>query len=112
MKQIPRIEKFMTAMPHSINPHLPIKTAVAMMRQYSVRHLPVQDGGQLVGVLSDRDVKLDAVVLEMAEHKFGCAVIQQQNGRVVGIFTAIDGLRTLGEILRFKPSPGGPEARR
>lgn len=142
MKQIPQIQKFMTEMPHTINPNLPLKTAIAMMRQYGVRHLPVQEGGRLVGVVTDRDVKLaasfsgaqdltvndvmtpdpytvapevplDAVVMEMAERKYGCAVIQD-HGKVVGIFTAIDGMRTLAEILqtRFKPSPGGPEARR
>jgi CBS domain-containing protein len=41
----------------------------------------------------------------MAEHKYGCVVVRQENGKVVGIFTATDGMRTLGEILqtRFKP---------
>ena len=99
-----------------------------MMRSHRIRHLPVQHAGQLVGILTDRDVKLatsfaspenfkvedvmtpdpytigpkaalDQVVLEMAEHKYGCAVIQQDNGKVVGIFTATDGLRVLGEVL-------------
>jgi acetoin utilization protein AcuB len=99
-----------------------------MMREHQFRHLPVQDGGKLVGVLTDRDVKLAAsfaesnkltvedvmtpdpytttphaslqdVVLEMAEHKYGCAIVKQENGKVVGIFTATDGLRVLGEIL-------------
>lgn len=134
MKQIPMIEKYMTAMPHTINPEMPIKTAMQMMRENRIRHLPVQDGGKLVGVLTDRDIKLasafqgsseltvndvmtpdpytttpqaslDQVVFEMAEHKYGCAVIQQENGKVVGIFTAVDGLRVLGETLQshFKP---------
>ena len=134
MKQMPMIEKYMTAMPHTINPEMPVKTATQMMRQNGIRHLPVQKAGKLVGVLSDRDIKLantyrgpseltvddvmtsnpyastpeaplDRVVFEMAEHKYGCAVIQQENGKVVGIFTATDGLRVLGEILQnhFKP---------
>ncbi len=134
MKQIPQIQKFMTNMPHCINPELPLKKAISMMREHSIRHLPVQEGSKLVGVLSDRDVKLaasfsgtedltvgdvmspevyavvpeapmDSVVLEMAEHKYGCVVVRQENGKVVGIFTATDGMRTLGEILqtRFKP---------
>jgi CBS domain-containing protein len=40
----------------------------------------------------------------MAEHRYGCAVVKQDNGKVVGIFTATDGLRVLGQILetRFK----------
>lgn len=134
MKQMPMIEKYMTAMPHTINAQLPMQEAVKLMNSHGIRHLPVQDGGRLVGVLTDRDVKLassftdadklrvedvmtndpyttqpqsalDEVVDEMAEKKFGCAVVLQENGRVVGIFTANDGLRVLGEVLRnnFKP---------
>lgn len=134
MKQMPMIEKYMTAMPHTINPSMPIKTAIELMRENHFRHLPVQSAGKLVGVLTDRDIKLagcfqdqekltvddimtpspytitpqaslDEVVFEMAEHKYGCAVVQQENGKVVGIFTATDGLRVLGEILKtqFKP---------
>ena len=119
----------MTVMPHTINYTVPINTAFEMMREHRIRHLPVQNAGNLVGILTDRDIKLassfsgaaelkvedvmtpdpyvvkphtalDQVVLEMAEHKFGCAVIQQENGKVVGIFTATDGLRVLGGILQ------------
>lgn len=134
MKQMPMIEKYMTNMPHTINPSMPIKVAVAMMRENNFRHLPVQEGGKLVGLISDRDIKLASTlhgadeltvddvmtpdpyavtpqtslnhaVLEMAEHKYGCAIVQQENGKVVGIFTATDGLRVLGELLQshFKP---------
>lgn len=134
MKSMPKIEKFMTAFPHTIGIDIPLKKGLEMMRQYRVRHLPVEDGGTLVGILSDRDVKLassfegsdectvedamtpepytvtpqtpvDHVVLEMAEHRYGCAIVRQENGKVVGIFTATDGLRVLGEILKgnFKP---------
>src|SRR4051812_39211291 len=99
MKQIPKIEKYMTAMPHTIGKDIPIEKALDMMRTHQIRHLPVQTGGKLVGVLSDRDIKLaasfsqeggllvedvmtpdpytvkpqtslDSVVLEMAEQKY------------------------------------------
>ncbi len=128
MKQMPQIQKVMTAMPHTIGRDIPIKKALELMREYNVRHLPVQDAGKLVGVLTDRDLKfassfegttplsveevmstdpytippeapLDQVVFEMSEHKYGSAIVQQQNGKVVGIFTAVDGLRVLGEML-------------
>lgn len=130
MKQIPKIEKYMTTMPHTIGKDISIHKALEMMRTYRIRHLPVQEGGSLVGVLSDRDIKLaaslagsveltvedvmtpdpytvkahtslDSVVLEMAEHKYGCAIVVQDNGKVVGIFTATDGLRVLGEVLHL-----------
>lgn len=134
MKQMPKIEKFMTTTPHTIGINIPVKKALGMMREHRIRHLPVEDAGTLVGIVSDRDIKLaasfdgadkctvedvmtqdpytvtpqtpvDHVVLEMAEHRYGCAVVKQENGKVVGIFTATDGLRVLGEVLKgnFKP---------
>jgi acetoin utilization protein AcuB len=128
MKQMPKIEKYMTPMPQTINADLPLKRAIQMMTDHGFRHLPVQVGGKLVGILTDRDVKLasiftqaetlkveDVMSLEvyavppgtalnhvvetMAERKYGCAVVQQENDKVVGIFTAVDGLRTFAELL-------------
>lgn len=136
MKQMPLIQKHMTAMPHTIGKDITLDKAISMMREHHIRHLPVQDGGKLVGILTDRDVKLasgfinagdtkveeimtedpftvtpdaplDRVVTQMAEHKYGCVVIQQDNGKVVGIFTAVDGLRLLTETLTafYKQAP-------
>lgn len=131
MKAMPKIQKVMTTLPHTIGKDIPIKTAMEKMREYGVRHLPVEYGGKLVGVLTDRDIKLvssfkgsesmtveeamtpdpytvnpdvalDHVVSEMAEHKFGCAIVKQDNGKVVGIFTANDGLRVLAETLKTR----------
>lgn len=119
----------MTGMPHTIGNDIPIKKAMEIMREGRFRHLPVYHAGKLVGILSDRDIKLassfigaaelkvddvmspdaysvgidaplDEVVTQMAEHKYGCAVITQDNAKVVGIFTATDGLRVLAEILQ------------
>ena len=50
MKQIPKIDKYMTPMPHTIGYDIPLKTALEMMRNHGIRHLPVQKGGKLVGV--------------------------------------------------------------
>ncbi len=129
MKQMPRIDKVMSPMPVTVTKDTTIKVAYEKMKQHHLRHLPVMDAEKLVGVLTDRDVKLatslncpadtpvenvmtpdpftakpqtalDHVTAEMAEHKYGCVIVQQENGKVVGIFTANDGLRTLGEILQ------------
>ncbi len=35
----------------------------------------------------------------MAEEKYGCAVIQGENGSVEGIFTTVDACRALRELL-------------
>lgn len=127
MKQMPQIQKVMTKLPRTIGHDIPVIRAEALMRSEGFRHLPVLDGGRLVGILSDRDITLaaalgdskmkvadvmmpdpyvarpdyalDRVVMEMAERKIGSAVVQQENGTVVGIFTAVDGLRVLSETL-------------
>ena len=127
-KTMPAIQKFMTPMPHTIGADIPLKTAYEMMKEHRIRHLPVQKAGTLVGVLTDRDVKLassfqgpgqlvvedvmtpdpftvepesplDSVAYQMAERRYGCAIVTQKNGKVVGIFTATDGMRVLGEVL-------------
>jgi acetoin utilization protein AcuB len=129
MKTMPPVQKFMTAMPHTVGSDVTLKKAKAMMSELHIRHLPVLAGGKLVGILTERDIalastfqgaaessvegvmmpmtytvrpdrRLDQVVMEMAEHKYGCAIIQQENGKVVGIFTAVDALRVLGEVMQ------------
>lgn len=44
------------------------------------------------------DAKIDEVVNEMAEHKYGAAVVMQ-NEKVVGVFTTIDAMRAFNELL-------------
>jgi acetoin utilization protein AcuB len=58
MKSIPTVQKYMTVMPHTIGSDQPLTKAESMMSEYRVRHLPVLSGGRLVGILSDRDVRL------------------------------------------------------
>ena len=101
-----------------------------MMHKHKIRHLPVLSGGQLVGVLTDRDLHLvetlrdvdpdkvtvedamtpspysvtphaalDEVAAEMAEHKYGCAVVID-NTHVVGVLTTVDLARVLTDVLR------------
>lgn len=58
---ITRVKDVMTRAPYTIDPDAPIETASAVMRERSVRHLPVvDDTGKLMGMVSDRDVR-DAV---------------------------------------------------
>ena len=50
------IDQVMTSSPHSVGADRPLSTAHDLMRQHSIRHLPVMKGGRIVGVLSDRDI--------------------------------------------------------
>ena len=58
MQQIPLMSAVMTPFPHSVGVDETLATAAAMMRELHVRHLPVKEGQSLVGVLSDRDVRV------------------------------------------------------
>jgi acetoin utilization protein AcuB len=65
----------MTPFPYSIEGSEPIARAKAMMEEHGIRHLPVTEDRELVGVLSDRDIRVarrvggqanDAVELDVA----------------------------------------------
>lgn len=58
MKRHPHIVAFMTPFPYSIDIDAPLRAAHDMMREHRFRHLPVTSGSKIVGVLSDRDIKL------------------------------------------------------
>lgn len=45
------------------------------------------------------DAALDEVAAEMAEHKYGCAVVMDGQ-RVVGVLTTVDLARSLADLLR------------
>ena len=125
----PTIAKFMTSSPHTIGEEQPLSVAHEMMRTHGIRHLPVLNGGKLVGVLSQRDLhfietlkdvdpekvrvgeamsmnafavglggSLRDVAREMAEHRYGAAVVVDKE-RVVGIFTTVDGMQVLADLL-------------
>jgi len=58
MKRNPQVIAFMTPFPHSIDVDAPLEDAHRLMRGRRFRHLPVISGGEIVGVLTDRDIKL------------------------------------------------------
>lgn len=127
-KKDPTVQKFMTVFPHTIGADQPLEKAEKMMAEYRVRHLPVLDGGRLVGILSERDLRLvetlkdvdpsqvqvseaytpepfitspdkpiSEVCREMVAHKFGCALVCENN-RLVGIFTWVDALKAFEQM--------------
>lgn len=128
-KAIPTIQKYMTTSPYTIGSDQTLAQAHTVLREHSIRHLPALRGGQLVGMLTSRDLALvealkdvdprtvkvedamsqevytvspdaplDEVVGEMAEKKYGSAVVMQ-NGKVVGIFTTVDVCTAFAELL-------------
>ena len=58
LKHVPQIMAVMTPFPYSIGIDEPIVKAHEMMAGQDIRHLPVKDHGDLVGVISERDVRV------------------------------------------------------
>ncbi len=58
MKRMPVIKSVMTPFPHAVDIDAPIADAQAFMRRHHIRHLPVTENHVLVGVVTDRDIKL------------------------------------------------------
>jgi acetoin utilization protein AcuB len=48
----------MTVQPFTVRPDMPVVHAMRWMRQRHIRHLLVVEDGRLVGIVSDRDVRL------------------------------------------------------
>ncbi len=97
----------------------------AKMTENGVRHLPVFDGEKLIGMITDRDVRnikddsycahdlmsedvyevtsgtlLREVVFEMSSKKIGSALVKESQSGEYSIFTSVDGLNALNEILQ------------
>lgn len=129
MERMPRVSDWMSAVVHTIGHDIPASKARTIMLNHDIRHLPVLKEGKLVGLISDRDIRvaecirgpselavgdimvpdpfvvgpdapIDDVLDHMLAHKFGSAVIQESSGKLVGIFTTIDAVRALKELLR------------
>ncbi len=131
-KPIPPISKYMTTTPHTIGVDQTLATAHRLMREHHFRHLPVLQGGRLVGMVTERDLALietlkdvdptkvtvedamtpapytvaptavlDEVVATMAEHRYGSAVVVDNN-HVVGVFTTVDAMVAFADLLHSR----------
>ena len=58
LKHMPHIVAVMTPFPYSIDMDASLTQAMDMMREHNIRHLPVMEQGELVSVLTDRDIKM------------------------------------------------------
>ncbi|HZL98999.1 MAG TPA: CBS domain-containing protein [Planctomycetota bacterium] len=52
------VSRFMTRRPVTVAPDLALEEATALMERHGFRHLPVVAGQEVVGILSDRDLRL------------------------------------------------------
>jgi acetoin utilization protein AcuB len=121
----PSVADYMTRSPHTIGRDQTLARAHELMNQHRIRHLPVLEGGQLVGMLSQRDlyfvetldstprdeIKVDeAMTQDVFEVEEGTSLAEvasemlrkkhgcavvSDGGKIVGVFSTIDALRAL-----------------
>ena len=130
MKAILRtVEQVMHPVPHSIGLIQSLAKAKDIMKEHNIRHLPVLDSGNVVGVLTDRDIQF-AIAVDKADpndllvkdcyttdpylvesgtnvtevartmaHGHLGCAIVVEKEKLKGIFTAVDACRLLSEVL-------------
>jgi acetoin utilization protein AcuB len=132
VRQYPIVREHMTPGPHTIGRTQSLAAASRMMRDNEIRHLPVLDGGKVIGVVSERDLLLiDSLPgVEPADVRVEEAMVQDvfsvspdtpvgeaietmidrklgsaivcDGERVLGVFTTVDALRALHSLLERK----------
>jgi acetoin utilization protein AcuB len=123
----PTIRQYMTPSPFTIGADQKLTVASEIMRAHRIRHLPVLRGGELVGILSQRDVHLIASLpsVDLAEVPVEDAMTDEvydvapetpieevaavmaahkygaalivDKGHVTGVFTTVDALQALAD---------------
>ncbi len=53
------VKEWMAIDPVVVGPDVEVRQARKLLAQHGIRHLPVVDDGVLIGIVSDRDVKID-----------------------------------------------------
>ena len=134
MKTIPLITRYMTEVPHTIGAEQSLATARDFMSKHRVRHLPVLSGGELRGLITDRDIKMalgfqgvnpiltrvEEIALEdpfvvspNAKLDEVAAVMAERRigsaiimdrKKLIGIFTTTDAMAALAELLHSRLS--------
>jgi acetoin utilization protein AcuB len=121
---MPPVSRYMTSNPHAVAPCDRLSSARDLMSACEIRHLPVLDNHELVGIVTDRDLiavrrpednvadamsrhvatvsheaPIDEVIAMMEAERLGSVVIVGKAG-VEGIFTLTDVMRAFCDVLR------------
>lgn len=124
------VEEFTTPDPVTAERDVPVDELKRLMTEHGVRHLPITDKGEVVGIVSERDLKVvsgldektrsllraedimagDPVTVDASQTLDDVAFQMSQrkigsvlvfdDGRLLGIFTVTDALNALIELTR------------
>jgi acetoin utilization protein AcuB len=129
IKNLP-VDAYTTPCPICISGDMKIPEIISIMEKNTIRHLPVINANEeAIGIITDRDVAtvkafaynedilatdlmtndpltvasgttlIDATYA-MSERKIGSLIVNDEHGKVQGIFTSTDALNALIEVLR------------
>ena len=129
LKNLFKVENYINEALVIAQPDTPVTELYQMMQKNRVRHLPIVSEGKAVGVISDRDVKfvsysntlmgmtaeqvmtadpytvdtncsLEEIISTMNNKKINSTLIENEEGKVVGIFTTSDALNLLATHIK------------
>ncbi len=124
-----RVEEFTSPASVTAKPEDSLDTVMTLMETHGIRHVPIIENENAVGIISEGDLRvalfmdkekvrtaanimvkqpytvskndsLADVAFEMSKRKIGSALVEDEDGSLYGIFTSIDGLNALIEIVR------------
>lgn len=130
------VDEFTTPNPVTATENTRIDELVRLMQENGIRHLPIIRGERVVGIISDRDLRvatcltaqekshvhardimvtnpvtvsfdesLDDVAFKMSKNKIGSVIVNDEDDKFLGLFTATDALNALIEIIRSGQTP-------
>ena len=100
-----QVRDVMTAKPMTIDPEAPVETAVAVMRERGLRHLPVVDSEErLIGIVTDRDLRSAMFGSALAEH-----LPPEQEGRLRALSATLNDVR-VSHVMTWRAQTIPPQA--
>jgi acetoin utilization protein AcuB len=99
------VRDVMTKVPMTIDPEAPVETAVAVMRERRMRHLPVVDAaGRLIGIVTDRDLRSAMFGSALVEH-----LPAEHGGRLRALTATLNDVR-VSHVMTWRVVTIGPQA--
>ena len=121
------VEEYTSPILVTIAPDENLDRAIELLQENGIRHLPVIENNELIGIVSERDLLLHVgknwsamtkvgdimntdilavhanddigqVAYQLSSHKMGSAIVLDENDNLFGIFTTTDALNALVEM--------------